>query len=262
MRNAEVIRQWKTPRHRKGYLFGEARRRYGVTERTIRRDVEAFQEAGFRLRRPRRRKSWRLVEATSRSRSGFTLPSSRRSLQPPCCRLGGAPFGQDSSRPSQDPRGAAAEEPAVPEPDPGPVLRAPDPWKDYSKKQDVIAALTRSCTSARRDRLLLFNSRRTKSYGSTPTASSTTAAGSEFARAPRVRRGAHLRGRARRWRSRRRFEIPADFSPPTVRPAFGIIGQAADGRALFAAETVAVRERNWHESQTPPRSRTARCGSR
>ena len=52
MRNAEVIRQWKilktieTGRYTSSQKLAEA---YDVTERTIRRDIEALQEAGFPL---------------------------------------------------------------------------------------------------------------------------------------------------------------------------------------------------------------------
>ena len=52
MRNAEVIRQWKilktveAGRHNTTQTLAKD---HGVTERTIRRDIEALQEAGFPL---------------------------------------------------------------------------------------------------------------------------------------------------------------------------------------------------------------------
>ena len=52
MRNAEVIRQWKvlkTVEAGRWTSAGDLAREYGVTERTIRRDIEALQEAGFPL---------------------------------------------------------------------------------------------------------------------------------------------------------------------------------------------------------------------
>ena len=52
MRNAEVIRQWKILKTiEKGRFTSSAKlaAECGVTERTIRRDVEALQEAGFPL---------------------------------------------------------------------------------------------------------------------------------------------------------------------------------------------------------------------
>src|SRR5262245_4364744 len=51
MRNAEVIRQWQILREiegrRTGVTIHELSRLSGVTTRTIRRDLQALQEAGF-----------------------------------------------------------------------------------------------------------------------------------------------------------------------------------------------------------------------
>ena len=53
MRNAEVIRQWQILReieaHRTGVTIHDLAREAGVTTRTIRRDLQALQEAGFAL---------------------------------------------------------------------------------------------------------------------------------------------------------------------------------------------------------------------
>lgn len=53
MRNAEVIRQWQILReieaHRTGVTIHELAQHAGVTTRTIRRDLQALQEAGFAM---------------------------------------------------------------------------------------------------------------------------------------------------------------------------------------------------------------------
>ena len=53
MRNAEVIRQWQILReieaHRTGVTIHELAQNAGVTTRTIRRDLQALQEAGFAM---------------------------------------------------------------------------------------------------------------------------------------------------------------------------------------------------------------------
>ena len=53
MRNAEVIRQWQILReiesHRTGVTIHELAKHAGVTTRTIRRDLQALQEAGFAI---------------------------------------------------------------------------------------------------------------------------------------------------------------------------------------------------------------------
>ena len=79
MRNAEVIRQWKilkTIEAGRWTTAGELAEEYGVTERTIRRDIEALQEAGFPLYDDRidGKKVWRLVEGyRQRLTQSFTL---------------------------------------------------------------------------------------------------------------------------------------------------------------------------------------------
>ncbi|HEX6738897.1 MAG TPA: HTH domain-containing protein, partial [Vicinamibacteria bacterium] len=67
MRNAEVIRQWRILKRIEAGRYTTSQdlaEEHGVTERTIRRDIEALQEAGFPLydERSDGRKIWRLVE--------------------------------------------------------------------------------------------------------------------------------------------------------------------------------------------------------
>ena len=267
MRNAEVIRQWKILKTiEKGRFTSSAKLAadYGVTERTIRRDVEALQEAGFPLYddRAEGKKVWRLVEGYQQKLAqGFTLSElaalyfSRNMLS----FLGGAPFGQDLETAFAKIREALPQKSL-------PFLSRiqdlfsarPDPWKDYSKKQDVIAALIDAILHQRQARIAYysFNSRRTKSYEIDPY------------RLVYYRGGLYLYARAHEYGEVRTFavervqqvevqeagfEIPADFSPSDyARSAFGIIGGRPQTIELvFAAEIAGyVRERNWHESQT------------
>ena len=267
MRNAEVIRQWKILKTiEKGRFTSSAKLAadHGVTERTIRRDVEALQEAGFPLYDDRAdgKKVWRLVEGYQQKLAqGFTLSElaalyfSRNMLS----FLGGAPFGQDLESAFAKIREAL---PAKSLPFLSRIqelfVARPDPWKDYSKKQDVIAALIDAILHQRQARIAYysFNSRRTKSYGIDPY------------RLVYYRGGLYLYARAHEYDEVRTFavervqqvevqeigfEIPADFSPSDyARSAFGIIGGKPQTIELvFAAETAGyVRERNWHESQT------------
>ena len=267
MRNAEVIRQWKILKTiEKGRFTSSAKlaAEHGVTERTIRRDVEALQEAGFPLYDDRAdgKKVWRLVEGYKQKLAqGFTLSElaalyfSRNMLS----FLGGAPFGQDLESAFAKIREALPQKSI-------PFLSRiqdlfsarPDPWKDYSKKQDVIAALIDAILHQRQARIAYysFNSRRTKSYEIDPY------------RLVYYRGGLYLYARAHEYGEVRTFavervqqvevqeagfEVPSDFSPSDyARSAFGIIGGKPQTIELvFAAEIAGyVRERNWHESQT------------
>ena len=213
---------------------------HGVTERTIRRDIEALQEAGFPLydERADGRKIWRLVEGYKQQldadlharRAGGAL------LQPePACRSWAARPSPRTSRsafakirealPAAACRTWRASRTCSP--------RRPDPWKDYSKKQDVIAALIDAILHQRQARIAYFsfNSRRTKVLRSTPTGSSTTTAGSTSTRGPT----STTRCARSRWSASRRsrcwseaFEVPADFNASEyARGAFGIITAAS-----------------------------------
>jgi len=150
-----------------------ARQEHGVTERTIRRDLEALQEAGFPLYDERAeggRKVWRLIDGyKQRLTQTFTLSELAalyfgKNLM---SFLGGAPFARDLESAFAKIREALPARSL-------PYLARiqdlfsarPEPWKDYSKKKDVIAALI-DATLHQRSAVLeyySFNSRRTKKY--------------------------------------------------------------------------------------------------
>ena len=266
MRNAEVIRQWKILKTIEAGRFTSSLKlahQFGVTERTIRRDVEALQEAGFPLYDDRAdgKKVWRLVEGYRQKLvQGFSLSElaalyfSRNMLS----FLGGAPFGQDVESAFAKIREALPAKSL-------PMLSRiqdlfsarPDPWKDYSKKQDVIAGLIDAILHQRQARLAYysFNSRRTKAYDLDPY------------RLVYYRGGLYLYARAHEYGEVRTFavervqkvevldqgfEVPADFSPSEyARSAFGIFGGKAETVELLFDAGIAgyVRERSWHESQ-------------
>ncbi len=266
MRNAEVIRQWKILKTIEAGRFTSTAKlgaAYGVTERTIRRDIEALQEAGFPIYDDRLegRKIWRLVEGyKQRLVQGFTLAElcalhfSRNLLS----FLGGAPFAQDLESAFGKIR-ASLPEKSLPflSRIQDLFLTRPDPWKDYSKKQDVIGGLIDATLHQRQARIAYysFNSRRTKSYTVDPY------------RLVYYRGGLYLYARAQEYGEVRTFaveriqkievldqgfEMPADFSPSEyARSAFGIFGgQPQAVELVFAAEMAGyIRERNWHESQ-------------
>jgi predicted DNA-binding transcriptional regulator YafY len=268
VRNAEVIRQWKilktieTGRHTTAH---ELARQHGVTERTIRRDIEALQEAGFPLYDERAeggRKVWRLVEGyKQRLTQTFTLAELTalyfgRNLM---SFLGGAPFAQDLESAFAKIREALPAKSL-------PYLSRiqdlfsarPDPWKDYSKKKDVIASLADAVLHQRRATIAYFsfNSRKTKTYTVDPY------------RLVYYRGGLYLYARAQEYGEIRTFavervqrievldqgfEVPADFNVSEyARGAFGITGGRPEAVELvFEAEMAGyIRERHWHESQT------------
>jgi len=267
MRNAEVIRQWKVLKTIEAGRWTSAAalaKEYGVTERTIRRDLEALQEAGFPLYDDRQdgKKVWRLIDGyEQRLTQSFTLSElaalyfSRNMLS----FLGGAPFAQDlesafakitEALPARSlPYLSRIQE----------LLSArPDPWKDYSAKQDVIAGLIDAILHQRQARIAYysFQSRRTKEYTVDPY------------RLVYYRGGLYLYARAHEYAEVRTFaverfqkmeildqgfEIPSDFSPSEyARSAFGISGGPAETvELLFRPEMAGyIRERTWHESQS------------
>ena len=79
MRNAEVIRQWKILKRieKSRYVTAaDLAEEHGVALRTIRRDIEALQEAGFPLYDDREsgRKIWRLLEGyQQKAQASFTM---------------------------------------------------------------------------------------------------------------------------------------------------------------------------------------------
>ena len=266
MRNAEVIRQWKILKTIEAgrwtstaALAGD----HGVTERTIRRDLEALQEAGFPLYDDRQdgKKVWRLIEGYQQKLTqSFTLSElaalyfSRNMLS----FLGGAPFAQDLET------AFAKISEALPARS-LPYLKRiqelfsarPDPWKDYSAKQDVIAGLIEVILHQRQARIAYysFQSKRTKGYTLDPY------------RLVYYRGGLYLYARAHEYNEVRTFavervqemegleegfEVPADFNPSEyARSAFGISGGAAQTVELVFRPGMAsyIRERTWHESQ-------------
>src|SRR5512134_614970 len=266
MRNAEVIRQWKILKTIEAGRFTSSAKlaeQHGVTERTIRRDIEALQEAGFPLYDDRHdgKKVWRLVEGyKQRLTQSFTLSElaalyfSRNMLG----FLRGAPFSQDLESAFEKIREALPEKSL-------PFLSRiqdlfmarPDPWKDYSKKQDVIAGLIDATLHQRQATIAYysFNSKRTKAYLVDPY------------RLVYYRGGLYLYARAHEYGEVRTFavervqkvevleqgfEVPADFDPSEyARSAFGIFGGKPETIELVFPPSLAgyIRERNWHESQ-------------
>jgi predicted DNA-binding transcriptional regulator YafY len=266
MRNAEVIRQWKILKTIEAGRWTSAAalaREHGVSERTIRRDLEALQEAGFPLYDDRQdgKKVWRLIEGyKQRLTQSFTLSElaalyfSRNMLS----FLGGAPFASDLEAAFGKIREALPERSL-------PYLARiqelftarPDPWKDYSRKQDVIAGLIDAILHQRQARIAYysFQSRRTKDYTLDPY------------RLVYYRGGLYLYARAHEYGEVRTFavervqkmevldqgfEIPADFSASEyARSAFGISGGRAETVELVFRPEMAgyIRERTWHESQ-------------
>jgi predicted DNA-binding transcriptional regulator YafY len=267
MRNAEVIRQWKILKTIEAGRYTTApdmAREYGVTERTIRRDIEALQEAGFPLYDDRidGRKVWRLVEGhKQRLTQSFTLAElsalyfSRNLLS----FLGGAPFAQDLESAFSKIREAL---PARSLPYLARIQELfsarPEPWKDYSKKADVIAALI-DATLHQRKALIeyySFASRRKKAYTLHPY------------RIVYYHGGLYLYARAEEHGEVRtfaveriqkieildqNFDVPPDFNASEyARGAFGIAGgKPVDVELVFDAEMSGyIRERVWHESQS------------
>ena len=267
MRNAEVIRQWKILKRIEAGRYtstADLAEEHGVTERTIRRDIEALQEAGFPLYDDRAdgRKVWRLVEGyKQRLTQTFTLAELAalyfgKNLM---SFLGGAPFAQDLEAAFDKIREAL---PAKSLPYLSRIQELfsarPDPWKDYSKKQDVIAAIIDATLHQRQVRIAYFsfNSRKTKSYTLDPY------------RVVYYHGGLYLYARAHEYGEVRtfaverierievlelNFEMPADFSVSEyARGAFGIAGGKPEVvEVAFGAPMAGyIRERVWHESQS------------
>jgi predicted DNA-binding transcriptional regulator YafY len=266
MRNAEVIRQWRilktveVSRHTSTSALAEG---LGVTERTIRRDVEALQEAGFPLYDDRvdGKKVWRLVPGyRQKLTQSFSLAElaalyfGKNLLS----FLGGAPFSADLES------AFAKIKEALP-PRSLPYLSRiqdlfaarPQPSKDYSRKKEEIAGLVEATLHQRQVRVAYhsFSSRRTKSYLLDPYRLVYHHGGLYlYARS-------HEHGEVRTFAVERierievlesGFEVPKDFSVAEyARAAFGITGGEAVEVVLEVEPPVAdyVRERVWHESQ-------------
>jgi proteasome accessory factor B len=267
MRNAEVIRQWKILKTIEAGRYTTAQAmadEHAVTERTIRRDIEALQEAGFPLYDDRvdGRKVWRLIEGYKQKvGQTFSLAElaalyfSKNLLS----FLGGAPFAQDLESAFAKIREAL---PAKSLPYLARIQELfsarPDPWKDYSKKQDVIAALIDATLHQRQVQIAYFsfNSRKTKSYTLDPY------------RVVYYHGGLYLYARAHEYGEVRTFaveriqkiellelafQVPADFNVSEyARGAFGIAGGKPEDVELAVDASMAsyIRERVWHESQS------------
>lgn len=267
MRNAEVIRQWKilktveAGRHTTTQALADA---LGVTERTIRRDVEALQEAGFPLYDEREdgRKVWRLVPGYKQKLTQSFSLSELAALyfgKNLLSYLGGAPFARDLESAFAKIREAL---PAKSLPYLARIqdlfAARPDPAKDYSKKKDVIAGLVDATLHQRQANVAYysFNSKRTKAYLLDPYRLVYYHGGLYlYARA-------HEHGEVRTFAVERierievletTFEVPKDFNVSEyARGAFGIAGGKAEDVVLEVDAAVAayVRERVWHESQS------------
>jgi predicted DNA-binding transcriptional regulator YafY len=267
VRNAEVIRQWKILKRIEAGRYtstADLAKEHDVTERTIRRDIEALQEAGFPLydEKSDGRKVWRLVEGyKQRLTQTFTLAELAalyfgKNLM---SFLGGAPFAQDLESAFSKIREALPAK-SLPYLSRIQELFAarPDPWKDYSKKQDVIAALIDATLHQRQIRIAYFsfNSRRTKSYTLEPY------------RVVYYHGGLYLYARAHEYGEVRTFaverieriegldlsfQMPSDFNVSEyAKGAFGIAGGKPENvEVAFSPEMAGyIRERVWHESQS------------
>lgn len=267
MRNAEVIRQWKILKRIEAGRYTSSvalAAEHGVTERTIRRDIEALQEAGFPLydERADGRKIWRLVEGyKQRLTQSFTLSELAalhfgKNLM---SFLGGSPFAGDLDSAFAKIREALPAR-ALPYLSRVQDLFAvkPEPWKDYSKKKDVIAGLIDASLHERQARLEYYSlsSRRSKSYTVEPYRVVYHHGGLYLY--ARVAEYGEVRTFAVERISRlevldQAFQAPKDFDVSAyARGAFGITaGRPEPVELLFAAPVADyVRERVWHESQS------------
>ncbi len=266
MRNNEVIRQWKVLRSIEvGRLttIAELARELKVTDRTIRRDIEALQEAGFPIydETADRRRVWRLLEPSRRRvMQGFTLAELAalyfgRNLM---SFLGGSPLAADLESAFEKIRQALPER-SLPYLERIQDLFAarPDPSKDYSRKRGVIESLIDAVLHQRRVKVdyFSFHSQRAKTYLLDPY------------RVVYFRGGLYVYARAAEYDEVRTFaveriraidvldstfEMPKGFDVGEyARGAFGIAGgQAEDVELRFAAPVAGyIRERVWHESQ-------------
>jgi predicted DNA-binding transcriptional regulator YafY len=267
MRNAEVIRQWRILKRVEASRLTTTQdlaEEHGVSVRTIRRDIEALQEAGFPLYDedvegwPR----WRLVDGyRQRLTQTFTLAEfsalyfSRNLMS----FLGGAPFAADLESAFEKIKGALPDR-SLPYLSRIQDLFAarPDPAKDYTSKREVISALIDATLHQRQASIeyFSFRSRKTKNYTIDPY------------RVVYFRGGLYLYARVHEYDEVRTFaverieridvqeagfKVPKGFSiSEYARGAFGIAGgEAEDIEVVFDREVAGyIRERVWHESQS------------
>jgi predicted DNA-binding transcriptional regulator YafY len=266
LRNAEVVRQWKILKRIEAGRYTSTQalaEEHGVTERTIRRDIEALQEAGFPLYDDRAdgRRIWRLVDGyKQRVTQTFSLAELAalyfgKNLM---SFLGGSPFASDLES------AFAKIQEALPARSLPYLARIqdlfavrPEPWKDYSKKKDVIAGLIDATLHQRKASLEYYSlsSRRTKGYTVDPYRVVYHHGGlylyARVAEYGEVRTFAVERIK-RLELLEQSFEMPQDFDVGEyARGAFGITGGKPEPVELEFDSPAAdyVRERVWHESQ-------------
>jgi predicted DNA-binding transcriptional regulator YafY len=266
MRNAEVIRQWRILKRIEAGRFTSTQdlaKEHQVTDRTVRRDIEALQEAGFPLYDEivNNRKVWRLIEGyRQRVTQSFSLAELAalyfgRNLM---AFLAGAPFEQELESAFEKIREALPPKslPYLSRIQSLFVTRA-DARKDYSRKRAVVAALI-DATLHQRCAVLQyfsFSSRRRKRYTVEPY------------RVVYYHGGLYLYARVQEYAEVRtfaverieqievleaEFEMPADYDASEHnRGGFGIAGGAPETVELRFDRELAgyVRERLWHESQ-------------
>lgn len=267
MRNAEVIRQWKILKRieKSRYVTAaDLSEEHGVALRTIRRDIEALQEAGFPLYDDREggRKIWRLMEGyQQRAQATFTMSEMAalyfgRHLM---TILSGAPFAADLDSAFVKIRAALPERSSKYLSKISDLFGAiPFPSKDYSKKKGVIATLVDATLHERRVEMSYYSasSKRAKSYEVDPY------------RVVYYQGGLYLYGRVEEYAQVRTFAVerierialmdetfempPESEIDAHTRSAFGIAGGKAQNVVVRFDEAVgpSVRDRTWHESQT------------
>jgi predicted DNA-binding transcriptional regulator YafY len=266
MRNAEVIRQWKILKRieKSRYVTAsDLAEEHGVAMRTIRRDIEALQEAGFPLYDDREsgKKIWRLLEGyTQKAQATFTMSEMAalyfgRHL---ITVLQGAPFAADLDSAFVKIRAALPEQSTKYLSHISELFAArPVASKDYSAKKGVIATLVDATLHERRVDMSYYSasSKRAKRYEVDPY------------RVVYYQGGLYLYGRVEEYGEIRTFAVERierialmedTFEMPTdaeidahTRGAFGITGGPAQEVVLrFDASTGDnVRERTWHASQ-------------
>lgn len=266
MRNAEVIRQWKILKRieKSRYVTAaDLAEEHEVAPRTIRRDIEALQEAGFPLYDDREsgRKIWRLLDGyQQKAQATFTMSEMAalyfgRHLM---SILSGAPFAADLDSAFVKIRAA------LPEKSTRYLSRISDlfgarpfPSKDYSAKKGIIATLVDATLHERRVDMSYYSasSKRAKRYEVDPY------------RVVYYQGGLYLYGRVEEYGEVRTFAVErierialmdVGFEMPQeheidahTRSAFGIAGGKPQEVVLRfdPAAANSVKDRTWHESQ-------------
>lgn len=265
MRNAEVIRQWKILKRIETSRYvtaSDLADEHDVALRTIRRDIEALQEAGFPLYDDKEsgRKVWRLLEGYSqKTQTTFTMAEMAalyfgRHLM---TILSGSPFADDLDSAFVRSWGFAREEHAVPRPHLRPVRGSSLPVEGLLGEEGSHRDPRRcdAARTARRHVVLLgeLQARQTVRSRSVPGG---VLPGEGAPVRPRrgVWRGSHVRcgaHRAHRLDGRLlRDSEGARYRGPHPK-RFCIAGGKAQEVVLRfdAAAAGSVKDRTWHESQ-------------